>query len=121
MMVLWVGLGALVGAPLRYLVDRGIRRYRDTTFPWGTLAVNVGASLLLGGLVGAGANLPGAVTALVGTGFCGSLSTYSTFGYENQQLVIRRARATAIAYLTISVVVGLAVAALGWAVGHSVA
>lgn len=121
MTALWVALGAMVGAPLRYLVDRGIRRYRDTTFPWGTLAVNLTASLLLGALVGAGTHVAGFVAALVGTGFCGALSTYSTFGYENQQLVIRRRRLTAVTYLAASVVIGIAVAALGWRVGRSLA
>lgn len=117
MTMLWVALGAVVGAPLRYLVDRGVRRYRDTTFPWGTLAVNLAASLVLGALVGAGAHVSGAVTALAGTGFCGALSTYSTFGYENQQLAIRGNRALAASYLGLSVVIGVAVAALGWRVG----
>jgi fluoride exporter len=119
MTVLWVAFGAAVGAPLRYLVDRGIRRYRDTTFPWGTLAVNLAASLVLGALVGAGTHVSGAVTALAGTGFCGALSTYSTFGYENQQLTIRDKRAVAVTYLAVSVVIGIAVAALGWQVGQS--
>lgn len=114
MTVVWVALGALVGAPLRYLADRGIRRYRDTTFPWGTLTVNLAASLILGALAGAGAHASGVLTALVGTGFCGALSTYSTFAYEAQQLVTRRARATAAGYLVVSVAVGIGVAALGW-------
>jgi CrcB protein len=115
----WVALGAAVGAPLRYLVDRGIRRYRDTTFPWGTLAVNLVASLVLGALVGAGAHVSGPATALIGTGLCGALSTYSTFGYENQQLAIRGQRVTLLAYLGLSVVIGVAAAALGWRAGQS--
>lgn len=115
----WVALGALVGAPLRYLVDRGIRRYRDTAFPWGTLAVNLAASLLLGALVGAGTHVPGAATALAGTGFCGALSTYSTFAYEGQQLALRRARVAAGGYVVLSVAVGVAVAALGWWAGRA--
>ncbi len=114
MTVVWVALGAVVGAPLRYLVDRSIRRYRDTAFPYGTFAVNLTASLILGAVIGAGMHASGVVIALVGTGFCGALSTYSTFGYENQQLVVRRARTVTVTYVTVSVLGGLGVAALGW-------
>jgi CrcB protein len=119
MIAVWVALGAAAGAPLRYLVDRGLRRYRDTTFPWGTFTVNLVASLVLGALVGAGAHVSGPVTALAGTGFCGALSTYSTFGYESQRLGVRGERVTLLAYLGLSVVLGLAAAALGWRVGQS--
>ena len=119
MTVVWVALGALVGAALRYLADRSIRRWRDTTFPWGTLAVNLAASLVLGTLVGAGRDVSGLATAALGTGFSGALSTYSTFAYEAQRLLIRGARATAVGYLAASVVGGIAVAALGWWVGRT--
>ena len=92
MTVLFVALGAIFGAPARYLVDRAVRARHDTTFPWGTLTVNVTASLVLGLLVGAGSHVSAAVDTLVGVGFCGALSTYSTFAYENQQLVLQRSR-----------------------------
>jgi CrcB protein len=120
MTVLLVALGAIVGAPLRYLVDRAVRARHDTTFPWGTLTVNVAASLLLGFLAGADAHVPAAMAALLGTGFCGALSTYSTFGYENQQLVVTRARFDVVANVSISVVAGIGAAALGWSLGLSV-
>ena len=120
MTVLLVALGALVGAPLRFLVDRAVRARHDTTFPWGTLSVNVTASLVLGVLVGAGAHASSAIDALVGTGFCGALSTYSTFGWENHQLLARRARFDVVANVAVSIVAGLGAAALGWSLGVSV-
>ncbi len=40
MIVLLVTLGAAIGAPLRYLVDRAVQARHDTLFPWGTFAVN---------------------------------------------------------------------------------
>jgi CrcB protein len=84
MTVLLVALGAAVGAPLRYLTDRAIQSRHPSTFPWGTLTVNVAGSLLLGFLLGR--PVDPALTAQLGTGFCGALTTYSTFSYETFQL-----------------------------------
>jgi CrcB protein len=110
--VLLVALGAAVGAPLRYLVDRFIQARHDSLFPWGTLCVNLSGCLVLGALAGSG-GLPGWVAALVGTGFCGALTTYSTFGYETVRLVQERARLIALANVVVSLAGGLAAAYLG--------
>ncbi|MFJ9615124.1 fluoride efflux transporter CrcB [Streptomyces noursei] len=81
-------IGAMIGAPLRYLTDRAVQRRHDTVFPWGTFTINVLGSLILGlvtGAVAAGA-APSSVQLLVGTGLCGALTTYSTFSYETLRL-----------------------------------
>lgn len=101
---LWVALGASVGAPLRFALGR---RY-DGVLPWGTLAVNVAASLLLGSCVGW--SVDGAALALVGVGFCGGMSTYSSFAVQTRDL--GRAGGTTYAALTLGL--GLAAAALGY-------
>jgi fluoride exporter len=111
----WVALGAAVGAPARYLTDRWIQSRHDSVFPWGTVAVNVVASFVLGVVTGAAAGAAVAVT--VGTGFCGALSTYSTFGYETVRLLETRARLPAVANVIGSLVAGLTAAALGWWAG----
>jgi fluoride exporter len=108
--VLLVALGAAVGAPLRYLVDRFIQARHDSVFPWGTLTVNVAGSFLLGVLVAA---VRGPWLALLGPGFCGALTTYSTFGYETVRLVQERARLYAALNIVVSVVAGLGAALLG--------
>ena len=72
---LLVALGAAVGAPLRYLVNQGIRARFGGTPAAGTLVVNVVGSFVLGVVVGAG--LGTAPVALVGIGFCGALTTFS--------------------------------------------
>jgi len=87
--ILAVLAGGMIGAPARYLVDRFIQARRDTVFPWGTLAVNLAGSLVLGFLLGAQRHLglPPAAFALLGTGLCGGLTTFSTFSYETLRLL----------------------------------
>ncbi len=111
MIALWVALGAAVGAPTRYLTDRALQRRIRTQLPVGTLVVNLVASFVLGLVTGAGSLAPG-TAALLGTGFCGALSTWSTFAYEVAELP---ARALALGYLVLTVAAGLALAALGYA------
>jgi len=107
-----VFLGAVIGAPLRYLTDRTVQARHDSVFPWGTLSVNVIGCLILGGLTGAA--LPSAVFSLLGTGFCGALTTYSTFGYETLRLVEQRSYFWAAMNVVISVIAGLGAALLGY-------
>jgi CrcB protein len=112
---LLVVLGAVVGAPLRYLTDRLVQQRHDSTFPWGTWTVNVAGSFLYGGLIAAQASgHAGAhVTAVLGIGFCGALTTYSTFGYETVRLVEQRAYVFALANVGASIAAGLGAAVCG--------
>ena len=117
MTFLLIALGAGIGAPARYLTDRAIQSRHETVFPWGTLAVNVLASLVLGVVTGAGSRISTDLAVLLGTGFCGALSTYSTFSYELLRLVQERDRFYAVANVLISLVAGIGAAALGWTIG----
>ena len=91
---LLVALGAAVGAPLRYLVGH----FLDRRWPWGTLIVNLAGSLLLGGLVGGAVD--GHWLALLGTGFCGGLTTYSAFAVQTVHGGRRRGTAYAVTTIT---------------------
>lgn len=107
--------GAAVGAPLRYLTDLSVQKRHDTVFPWGTFAVNVAGCLILGLLAGAvtyGAAAD-STQLLVGTGFCGALTTYSTFSYETMRLAESGAKFFAAANVVSSVVAGLGAAIIG--------
>ncbi|NEE01724.1 fluoride efflux transporter CrcB [Phytoactinopolyspora halotolerans] len=117
MTVLLVALGAAVGAPLRYLADRFIQSRIDAVFPWGTLAVNVVGSFVLGVVMALSADggLGDDTVALVGVGFCGALTTYSTFSYETLRLLEDGARWYALGNVAGSVIAGVAAAAAGWA------
>ncbi|MGW7404871.1 fluoride efflux transporter CrcB [Streptomyces sp. NPDC054833] len=117
---LLVALGAVVGAPLRYLTDRAVQSRHDSVFPWGTFVVNVTGCLILGlltGAVSAGAAGPH-LQLLLGTGLCGALTTYSTFSYETLRLSEAGAGLYAAANVVASVVAGLGAAFAGvWIAG----
>lgn len=120
MTILLVIVGAMIGAPLRYLTDRAVQSRHDSAFPWGTLAVNVAGSFILGLLVAGAARrgLSPHAVAFVGTGFCGALTTYSTFSYETVRLAQDDARFYAVANIVSSVVAGLGAAFCGAAVAQ---
>ena len=118
MTLLFVALGAAIGAPARYLTDRFIQSHHESVFPWGTFTVNVIGSLLLGFIAGLPADA--AVTALAGTGFCGALTTYSTFSFETMRLAQTGNRFYALANALSSVVAGLGAASCGLLLARAV-
>ncbi|WP_238013563.1 CrcB family protein [Dactylosporangium sp. AC04546] len=109
MTALFVLAGAMVGAPLRYLADRVLKR--------GILVVNVAGSLVLGAMVGAGAGGPW--NALVGTGFCGALTTYSTLSHETLRLLEAERYGRAAAYLAATLLLGIGAAAAGFVLARA--
>ena len=117
MTALLVVVGAAIGAPLRYLVDRAVQARHDSLLPWGTWSVNVVGSFVLG-LVGGAAAAP-ALSAALGTGFCGALTTYSTFSYETMRLVEERAYVKAGLNVAGSLAAGLLAAFAGIALGRA--
>jgi fluoride exporter len=114
--VLLVFLGGAVGAPLRYVSDRWVQVHHALRFPFGTLAVNLVGCFVMGVVAGgvADAGWSNDVHALLGTGFCGGLSTFSTCSVEAVELLHGRLTIRAIAYVAASAGLGIALAALGW-------
>jgi CrcB protein len=118
--VAYVVAGA-AGAVTRFAVDRTVRARSAERFPWGTFVVNVTGSLLFGFLTGLGLShgLPRTPRVILGTGFCGAYTTFSTFAFETVALVedgdpkgaARHAIGTFVAG-SLAAAIGLSVAAL---------
>lgn len=101
------GVGALVRSEISEFCFRVVRRGT----PIGTFVVNVVGSFALGLLV-AGAGR--ATATILGTGFCGALTTYSAYAHETVQLTRgHTTRGAAIAYVVASVTLGTAAAMAG--------
>ena len=117
MTVLLVFLGGTIGAPVRYLLDRAVQRRHESVFPWGTLIVNLAGCLVLGVLTGAARSLPENLVVFAGTGFCGALTTFSTFGFETTRLLEEGSLLEAGLNALGSLVLGVLAAAAGYAAG----
>jgi len=118
-LLLAVAFGGLLGAPSRYLLDRYVSRHYEANLPWGTFIVNVTGSFLLGlltGLATAG-NLAPIPLAVLGTGFCGAYTTFSTFTFETIRMVEDGRYLEALMNLGMSIALGLAAATTGVALG----
>lgn len=109
--LLLVMLGGALGAVARYLVDRAVPAF---DIPVATLAVNVAGSFVLGVLTGAGSAAGGPVGHLVGTGFCGALTTWSALAVQTVSLPSWRSAALNV---TATLVIGFGAVVLGRALG----
>jgi CrcB protein len=115
----WLGfvVAGAVGAPARYLLDEAISSRTLSVFPWGTMAVNVSGSFLLGVLTGLALfhGFPTTPRVILGTGFCGAYTTFSTFTHETVRLVEEGAVNQAVRNALASLVLGAGAAAAGLA------
>jgi CrcB protein len=105
MNILLISIGGALGAIARYKLGIMIVRKEKHTFPLGTFLINIIGALLLGILCGL--NITGNPYLLLGDGFCGAFTTFSTFTVESVQLIRGRARKKAILFIVLSVTVGL--------------
>ena len=117
MLALAVALVAAVGASCRYLVDQFIQHQHDSVFPWGTFAINVVGSFVLGLVTGSVAHhgLSTTAAAIVGAGFCAGFTTFSTWMWETLALSETGALLEATLNIFGSLAAGLAAAAAGFA------
>jgi len=117
-LLVWVGVAMLggAGAVLRFLVDTTVATWVRGAFPWGTLVVNISGAFVLGLL--AGLALSPTAALLAGTAVIGSYTTFSTWMLESQRLTEERRGATAALNIGLSLVLGIAAAALGQTIGE---
>ena len=114
---LYVALGGAAGAVARFALAEWITARAHGAFPWGTFAVNVLGSLVLGAVLGAYPSSDAwAVRSLLAVGFCGAFTTFSTFGFETVGMLEMRAYGLAAAYVGASLLVGMLAVVFGlWA------
>lgn len=110
MILLALAAGGVLGTLARYGLAGWVHTWAGTAFPWGTFAVNVLGSFLLGfALRGSEvASLSPETRALLTTGFCGAFTTFSTLSWETVALLQAGAWARAGAYALGSLGLGLA-------------
>ena len=115
--MLLVALGGAAGSVLRYSIGVWLKQAFDGSFPLATLVVNLLGSLLIGLLAGyAGRQewMSGDGWLLLATGLCGGFTTFSALSLEGFRMLQSGAVGTALLYLGASVVVGLALCAVGY-------
>lgn len=118
--VLEVGAGGLIGAPVRFVVDQAVNSRTRGVFPWGTYVINATGAFvlgLIGGLV-AYHGLAHAASAVIGTGFCGAYTTFSTFSWETVRLLEDGTPSAAMRNVAASLAAGLLAAAAGMGLAY---
>jgi fluoride exporter len=118
-----IGLGGFAGAIARYAVDGWVSNALRATFPWGTLAVNISGSLLIGVLFAMAterATLPPELRGPLMIGFVGAYTTFSTLALESWRLIEDGAWLLAVANLGGSVLLGVAAVVAGIAIGRAI-
>lgn len=121
MQILFIAGGGALGAVMRYLVSTGVHHILGRGFPYGTLAVNVVGSFLMGLLfifMIERSNLDSEWRAFILVGFLGAFTTFSTFSMETLNLVEDGAIARAFANIFISVITCLLATWLGVILGR---
>ncbi|KZN97012.1 MULTISPECIES: fluoride efflux transporter CrcB [Aeribacillus] len=121
MIYLLVGLGGIAGACLRYSVGLWTSSFWTGSFPAATLLANLAGSFLLGWLteyVFKIKGFPPHFAAAIGTGLIGSFTTFSTFSFENIQLMIADKWETAIMYTLSSLIGGYLFVSSGYHLGR---
>lgn len=112
-----VAIGGFFGAISRFGMSNWIKSKSPSTFPIATLFVNLIGSFLLGLIIGA--NLERTWQLLLGTGFMGAFTTFSTFKLENIQLHAKKSWNVMFLYLSISYTAGILLAFFGIKIGET--
>lgn len=115
--LLLVGLGSFCGGALRYYISTLMKNLCNQGLPWGTLLVNLVGCLLIGivfGLFGKMGTQQSSWCLMLTAGFCGGFTTFSAFANESVQMLQSGNTINLIIYISTSVIVGIALVALGY-------
>jgi CrcB protein len=117
-----ISIGAILGANARYILGGWVADRLGSTFPWGTLAVNLTGALLVGLVLGLAADrtVPWWWRSGVAIGFLGSYTTFSTFSYETITLMRDGSYVAALANAGGSLIVSIAAVFVGLAIARVV-
>lgn len=116
--LLLVGIGGALGSIARFKLGKLIAEKTETTFPAGTLIINVTGALLLGYVCSAGIGRD--TYLLLADGFLGAYTTFSTFMYEGFNLFQENEKLNALTYIVGSLILGLIGYVLGFALGNMI-
>jgi fluoride exporter len=114
-MIWLVAAGSALGGVLRYLAGNVVQRWAGSTFPVGTLFVNLSGSFLIGVVirVASDTGMSPALRTALAAGFCGGYTTFSAFSYETVALLEAADYGRAIVYVVGSVTLALTATAVG--------
>lgn len=121
MIQLLIAVGGAIGALSRYEVGRLIQPAGAGAFPWGTFAINVTGSFLLGFIYRyIDPTASPQLRALYGVGFCGGFTTFSTFSYDAVRMLQDGQTGRAAMYIAGSVILCIAGTFAGITLGGAV-
>ena len=106
---LLIAFGAAFGAPLRYVIDGKVKSIHKSLIPLETLGINTVGSFILGLMI----NSHGNWQLIIGTGFAGAFTTWSTFAIETHHLMMHKHQGKAMLYLATTLFLGIGAAAFG--------
>jgi CrcB protein len=111
-----VGIGGFFGSILRYILSHFINISTRSTFPFGTLTVNIVGSFIIGIIIAAAleGDLNKSMRLLLATGFCGGFTTFSSFSYEFFSLLQHEQTGYAFLYAGTSFILGFIFVWLGF-------
>ena len=111
----WICLAGAAGTGARYLIAIWVAQRLGSTFPYGTLLVNLVGCFLISAIMHAALTLgwSGTMRSVITIGFLGGLTTYSSFNYETMRLLEEGAPMTAVANLAATLVGCLTAGGLG--------
>lgn len=109
-----LGIGGALGSVTRFKIGKIIAEKVDTTFPVGTFIINITGAILLG--IVSGTNINKNIYLLLGDGFLGAYTTFSTFMYEGFNLFEENEKINAFIYILSTLFLGI----IGYIIGYKI-